>query len=338
MKTRVQPCIVLRVNNSLRVEWKALLMAGLLPMSLSAQDTVVVRSTDPGAWRNVRLVEELRIGVVEGDDQYIFGAVDAIVPTTDGSVWVVDRQGPRVRIYDRSGKYVRTVYRKGAGPGEIESVMGIAITPDRKVAIWDLMNKRVSLYRENGEYASSFQAISTSWGDDSFRIDSVGRFWVYTSVRNPACIRKYTAPDGTVREVGSEGPGCGRNAYLRFSPAGVLTDTVFVPSFPETERTPSFGIMMAEGYAQPFIPEWSYGLSPRGHFVTAHSSPYAINILGGRSVTRIVRTYPPVRLGREEKSEWEGRADFYSRSEPERVRRCGWSNLDRSLCRGGQTQ
>lgn len=298
----------------------AVLLLGVGTAPVTGQDTTVVQSTGAGAWRNPRLVEELRIGTLDGDERYIFGRVSHVEVTSDGSHWIVDGQGPRVRIYDRDGRYVRDVYRTGAGPGEINGVMGISRTPAGQVAIWDLPNHRVSLYTPTGEYASAFTSNSGWWGGESFQVDTAGRHWVFTSIRNPACINRVTGPDGTVREIGSEGPGCGRSAYLRYSAAGVLLDTAFIP-VPETvERTPSFVVMLPEGYAQPFIPEWDYGLSPHGYFVIAHSTRYAINVVrevpgnaGMFRVTRVEREYDPVRLTRGEKNEWQARADYYTR-------------------------
>ena len=323
-----------------------LILSSLIGAPAASQDTVVVRSSGPGVWRNPRLVEELRIGVLDGDDRYIFGGVSYVEETADGFVWIVDSQGPRVRIYDQSGRYVRDVFRPGAGPGEIRSVMGIDRTPDGHIAIWDLPNQRVSLYRPNGDYVTAFTSNSSSWIGESFRVDTAGRHWVFTSVRNPACIRRVAGSDGTVHEVGSEGPGCQRLAYLRFSAKGergldvpltqtaprgtqqqvgdaAHADTVFIPIPRDEERVPGFVIMLPEGPAQPFVPEWDYALSPLGHLVTAHSMRYAINIVpvpGGAQdpgrVTRIEQTYEPVRLTRGERSDWQARADFYTRRNP----------------------
>lgn len=289
----------------------------------AAQDTAVVRSDGRSLWRNPRLVEEVRIGVLDGDERYIFGNVSHVEETAEGSVWIVDSQGPRVRIYDSLGGHLRDVFRTGGGPGEIQGVMGIDRMPDGNVAIWDLPNHRVSLYRPNGDYITAIKATSGWFGGDNFRVDTAGRYWIYTSVRNPACIRRVTGSDGTVQEIGSEGPGCGRMAYLRFSADGAPVDTVFVPLPQDTDRVPSFTVILPEGYARPFIPEWDYALSPLGHFVTAHSLRYAFNIVSEdgdparpRQVTRVERPWEPVRLTRGERSEWQARADFYTRRTP----------------------
>ncbi|HZD03654.1 MAG TPA: hypothetical protein VE173_02015, partial [Longimicrobiales bacterium] len=159
--------------------------------------------------------------------------------------------------------------------------------------------------------------VSGWWVEESFQVDRSGRFWVFTSIDNPACMRTYTAPDGTTREIGSEGPGCQTAAYLRFASDGEPLDTVDIPLPETTERVPSFVVMLPEGGVQPFVPEWSYALSPLGYLVTAHSMRYAIHLHtpgpGGTGVTTILRDWGPVRLTRGERAEWQARADFYSR-------------------------
>jgi hypothetical protein len=91
----------------------------------------------------------------------------------------------------------------------------------------------------------------------------------------------------------------------------------------DTDRVPSFTLMLPEGYAEPFVPEWDYALSPFGHFVTAHSSRYAFNVVRVHGdprrpsqVTRIERAWEPVRLTRDERHEWQEIADFLTRQTP----------------------
>ena len=49
-----------------------------------------------------RLVEEASIGVPEGEDPYMLGAVGAVW-ATDTEIYVVDSQAPAVRVYDWQG-------------------------------------------------------------------------------------------------------------------------------------------------------------------------------------------------------------------------------------------
>jgi len=95
-----------------------------------------------------------------------------------------------------------------------------------RVALWDLPNARVNLYRANGDYVSQFQAIGGWWGDNSFQVDTAGRFWVFTNITERRCIRTVKMPDGTEREVGSEAPGRNRAVYMRYNARGTALDTL----------------------------------------------------------------------------------------------------------------
>ncbi|MEX2283833.1 MAG: hypothetical protein WEE89_15215 [Gemmatimonadota bacterium] len=72
--------------------------------SAVVQDTTVVRSRGAGVWKTVKLVEELRIGVLEGDDSHIFGSVLGMAVARDGSMFVADMPGQRIRLYGREEK------------------------------------------------------------------------------------------------------------------------------------------------------------------------------------------------------------------------------------------
>ena len=74
------------------------------------QDTIVVRAPAQGQWGEVvRLVEELRSGVLKGEPEYMFGRVSELAVGRDGSVYVTDGTGPEIRQYDTQGRFVRRI-------------------------------------------------------------------------------------------------------------------------------------------------------------------------------------------------------------------------------------
>src|SRR5690606_19867259 len=116
----------------------------------SLGDTLVVRtigSADAGARE---LVEEVRVGEMEGAEEYTFGAIAEILALPDGSVLLFDRLVPALRHYGSDGKLIRTIGRKGGGPGEYEAAGGLALLPDGRVAMWDPRNGRIQLYSLDG--------------------------------------------------------------------------------------------------------------------------------------------------------------------------------------------
>ena len=74
--------------------------------------------------RRLFLEEESRIGVIEGDPDYILDRVRALALDGSGGVWIVDSH-ESVRHYDRSGEYVGAVGGKGEGPGEAQGYANV---------------------------------------------------------------------------------------------------------------------------------------------------------------------------------------------------------------------
>jgi len=65
------------------------------------------------------LEEDLTIGNKE-DENYMFYRVRDIEVDKQGNIFVADMSNQRIQKFDKYGKYVRTIGRKGQGPGEFE--------------------------------------------------------------------------------------------------------------------------------------------------------------------------------------------------------------------------
>ena len=59
------------------------------------------------------------IGLEEGDPNYLFGTITSIAVDAEGRVYVGDRPGATVRVFDRDGTFLRQLARAREGPGEI---------------------------------------------------------------------------------------------------------------------------------------------------------------------------------------------------------------------------
>lgn len=114
-------------------------------------EAIHVRNLAGSRWRApATLREELSIGVLEGDDVYMFGGVNGLWATED-RIYVVDFQVPAVRAYDQGGKYIRTLGRPGQGPGEYQRPSSLVVQPDGTVVIRDFGSGHVTFYAANGE-------------------------------------------------------------------------------------------------------------------------------------------------------------------------------------------
>jgi hypothetical protein len=81
--------------------WTAAVLA-LLPASVQTADTVVVRADNPPEWGEaVQLVEELRIGSLDGAEEEIFGRITGVAIGPERTVYVADEQVPVIRQFER---------------------------------------------------------------------------------------------------------------------------------------------------------------------------------------------------------------------------------------------
>lgn len=74
------------------------------------------------------------------------------------NIYILDRGGIKVYVYNIEGKLINSFGGKGEGPGEFSNaVSGIFYLPySDRIGIVDNRHRRVTLFKTNGEYDSSF--------------------------------------------------------------------------------------------------------------------------------------------------------------------------------------
>jgi hypothetical protein len=258
----------------------------LCRQSSAAQDTLLVSADRPPGWGpDLALVEEQRIGTIEGSDVETFGRLTAAAIAPNGDMVIVDQQGPVVRMFDPQGRYLRDVGRSGAGPGEYSRIAGVCMTPSGQIALWDPANQRVSLYGLDGTFARAFRAPSSLLGGvQSFQVDRAGNFYV----------RATGALSGHVID---------QYQWIRLDSLGGVLDSIPVPRA-ETEGRPLV-VMTSGGAVRPFLEETVSALSPLGYQVTGRTSAYVLwRPLPDGRIVRIERSVEPIPVGAEEKEQW----------------------------------
>lgn len=171
-----------RVQTSIR---HALMVSLTLPLPgvVSAQEreeatehTDVVESEAPRDPDLILADEPLvRIGVLDGQLEYIFGEVTGAVRLEDGSVVVADEQSNDVRRYDASGRHVWTSGRAGKGPGEYGGLRLLRGCPGAAITVFDWQMDRITELDQDGDVTDT-RALNVSGANP---------------YRHPAC-----SPDG----------------------------------------------------------------------------------------------------------------------------------------------
>lgn len=66
----------------------------------------------------LRLIEELRLGRIDGSGPDVFANIDDLAVDAQGRIYVADVGWKDVRLFDRGGRFVRRLAPEGDGPGE----------------------------------------------------------------------------------------------------------------------------------------------------------------------------------------------------------------------------
>jgi len=257
-------------------------------------DTITVRTLSGSVWSEpYHLEEEVRIGVIEGDDAYMLGSVRGMAVSPAGDIYVIDTQVPALRHYGPDGVHISTFGREGGGPGEYRRPDGgIAVLPDGRVLLRDPGNGRIQVYTAVGEAVAEWPTPAGGSFNTSRRLYTDTRGNAYTLV-----LQDRTVP---VTEWSY--------GLARISPAGEHIDTVLVPEF-DYERSVIVG--QHEGNTSvndvPFTANSYWTFSPEGYVIGGVSSDYSFDEFRADGVLRVARNWDPVPVNPAEGSDMEER-------------------------------
>ncbi|MCY3599855.1 MAG: 6-bladed beta-propeller [Gemmatimonadetes bacterium] len=106
------------------------------------------------------------VGEVSGDDRYEFYAIRGLVRLSDGSVAVADETTSSVRIFSATGEYVRSMGRRGEGPGEFRDPHLMWTLPGDTIWVGNLRPWYFNVFTAAGEFVRIVQ-ISPAYANPS---------------------------------------------------------------------------------------------------------------------------------------------------------------------------
>jgi hypothetical protein len=78
---------------------------------------------------------------------------------SDGNLFVCDFKANNIKKFENDGNFILTIGRQGQGPGDLNWPLKIASLNDR-IAVWEVLNRRISLFYSNGEFIKSVKFAS----------------------------------------------------------------------------------------------------------------------------------------------------------------------------------
>lgn len=132
-------------------------------LSMAVFSTACSEDAPSRGLEHIELTELVSVGVLEGRDEEVFGQIDDVIASGDGTFFVLDRQVPSVGWFSLDGAYLGGVRARGEGPGELTRPMAIASSNAASLAVLDPGNGRMNLYTTSSEGLAFGGQVTTTW-------------------------------------------------------------------------------------------------------------------------------------------------------------------------------
>jgi len=207
----------------------------------------------------LELEEDLSIGEKEGREEYMFTRI-LIDIDDDENIYVLDGETANIRIFDRYGKFIQTISRRGQGPGELQSPRRIQITPQDEIMVYDSGNRRLSFFSLDGKFINQI-VVGRVLAILSLKIDSNRNFIISEIFRGGTELRMYDS---------------------EFNPGHSLFNIESI--------TP--GVLNLINYFAYF------SLTSEDNIIWGYSDKYELNVVdsGGKVIKKILKEYNPTKI------------------------------------------
>lgn len=258
-----------------------------------ANGAIHIQNPATGIWDESdgwRLEEDLRIGTVDRTGPDLFGEITDIAADGYGRIYILEGQTQEIRVFNPDGTHLRTIGRRGGGPGEFQRAGALRWGPEGDLWVVDVGNGRYSAFDTTGAYL--------------------------TMVRRPTGIRSLPWPgaihaNGDLTEVAID-PATEFELYpalilVTYRIAGrdlIPLDTIRLPEY----DAPYFEHLTANSHLQayiPFAPRLLWRYDPRGFIRSGVSGRYRIvrQNTPGDTVQIVDLPFRPLPVTEEERAE-----------------------------------
>ena len=177
-----------------------LLMLSLLSygysQELKIKDGVKYIHNNKPQWKDetkVKLEFIQEIGGMDVEDDYIMSDIRDIAKDKNDNLYTVSAWNSRIKKFDKNGKYIKTIGRKGNGPGEFNLPSSIEIDENGNIFVLNSIGNLVILLNHNGKEIKRFNVKSVNkmrilsnekiifeaFGKNSMSPDAQPLFYIY---------------------------------------------------------------------------------------------------------------------------------------------------------------
>jgi len=146
----IAPFIIILVScKNQKTEWKG-------TIEEVDRATIVKNPKEPMYGEDVFVLEEeLSIGEAEGREENMFQQARYIAVDELENIYILDRNAGDIKVFDGRGEYLRTIGRKGQGPGEFILPGQIFIQDRKELLVYDDGDRSFSYFTLDGDFIKS---------------------------------------------------------------------------------------------------------------------------------------------------------------------------------------
>lgn len=231
--------------------------------------TVVKNPKEPMYGEDVfSLEEELSIGESEGIEEYIFSNIRDLSVDDEERIYVLDTKESHIKVFNKEGEYVKTIGKKGQGPGEMQHPTSLQITPQNEIVVNDSTARKIHFFTLDGNFLRGESQAKMIFFSNP-KVDYEGNV-----------IASYMIMEKEVTYV-----------LKKFSPQLKELSTIF-----STE-------ILKYPYLNPFFPQCHWEITKENNIIWGFSDKYELHIIDSEGMLKkkIIKEYDPVRITEEEK-------------------------------------
>jgi DNA-binding beta-propeller fold protein YncE len=212
-----------------------------------------------------------RIAVFDAQDRFVRHLSNAATCTpldvvaVGDELFVIDNVGAEIEVWDRAGKYLRTIVTKGTGPDKLQMPNSIAADGKGRLYVSDMRKSIVDVFDTQGRYLGSVGAPGDRPGffarPKGMAIDPHGRLYVVDSQWDVVQIfDSFDAPKRLPFAFGGPRPtpdGLG-------TPAGVCIDATSIKAFSKhlaPDFVPEYLVFVTNQFGNNKVSVFAFGKS-----------------------------------------------------------------------------
>lgn len=243
---------------------------------------------------SIRFVPELTIDDTSMPEDTFFEGVSSIVSDNDGNIYICDYKANNIKKFDSSGKHIKTIGRKGQGPGEFNMPFEVAVTDDRLI-VWDWGNRRLCVLTADGELMKSVQIFRGEGIPQKMRplpngniVIELEKIYYGEQDKPQDCLIEIFSPE--LEKIKT-----------------LYTQQVWRNKFMRIES-------MFTNIIQPFSPLVCWDVSPEGKIAIGYPSAYDIELFDseGGKISSFSHSYEPVKVTDKDKESFFGGITYSS--------------------------